>query len=59
MWHQPAAGLAHVDGKKSNALVRVGAVDLQITNAEIDAAVDQCEKLKQPELHILRSGLGH
>jgi adenine-specific DNA-methyltransferase len=50
---EPAAGLAHVDGKKSNALVRVGAVDLPVTNAEIDAAVDQCAKLKQRELHIL------
>ena len=28
-------------------------MDLPITNAEIDAAVDQCAKLKQRELHIL------
>ncbi len=50
---EPANGLAHVDGKKSNALVHVGAVDLPITNAEIDAAVDECATLKQRELHIL------
>ncbi|HET6218643.1 MAG TPA: site-specific DNA-methyltransferase [Acidobacteriaceae bacterium] len=50
---EPANGLAHIDGKKSDALVRVGAVDLPITTAEVDAAVDECAKLKQRELHIL------
>jgi DNA modification methylase len=50
---EPANGLAHVDGKKSNARVRVGPVDLPITNAEVDAAVDECAKSNQRELHIL------
>jgi DNA modification methylase len=50
---EPAAGLAHVNGRKGNALVRVGAVDLPITTEEVDAAVDECAKLKQRELHIL------
>ena len=50
---QPVAGLAQIHGKKSRALVHIGAVDAPVTIAEIDAAVDECAKLKQGELHIL------
>jgi adenine-specific DNA-methyltransferase len=50
---QPVAGLAHLHGKKGKALVHIGAVDAPVTIAEIDAAVDECTKLKQGELHIL------
>jgi adenine-specific DNA-methyltransferase len=50
---EPANGLALIDGTKSSAVVRVGAVDLPITTAEVDATVDECAKLKQRELHIL------
>jgi adenine-specific DNA-methyltransferase len=48
---QPAA--AHIHGKKGNALVHVGAIDAPVTTPEINAAVAECIKLKQRELHIL------
>lgn len=50
---QPVAGLEHLHGKKGRAMVHIGAVDAPVTIAEIDAAVDECVKLKQPELHVL------
>jgi adenine-specific DNA-methyltransferase len=50
---QPVAGLAHLHGKKSRALIHIGAVDAPVTISEIDAAVDECTKLKQGELHVL------
>jgi hypothetical protein len=34
-------------------MVHIGAVDAPVTIAEIDAAVDECSKLKQGELHVL------
>jgi adenine-specific DNA-methyltransferase len=50
---QPVAGMAQVHGKKAKAMVHIGAVDAPVTIAEIDAAVDECAKLKQGELHVL------
>jgi DNA modification methylase len=50
---QPVAGMAHLHGKKSKAMVHIGAVDAPVTIAEIDVAVDECAKLKQGELHVL------
>lgn len=50
---QPVAGLAQLHGKKGKALVHIGAVDAPVTISEIDAAVDECVKLKQGELHVL------
>jgi hypothetical protein len=50
---QPVAGMAHLHGKKGRAMVHTGAVDAPVTIAEIDAAVDECAKLKQGELHVL------
>lgn len=50
---QPLPGLAHLHGKKAKAMVHIGAVDAPVTIAEIDAAVDECAKLKQGELHVL------
>lgn len=38
---QPVAGMAHLHGKKAKAMVHIG------------AAVDECAKLKQGELHVL------
>jgi adenine-specific DNA-methyltransferase len=40
-------------GRKNKALVHVGAVDAAITTADIKAAVDECAKLQQRELHVL------
>ena len=50
---QPVAGMANLHGKKGKAMVHIGAVDAPVTIAEIDAAVDECAKLKQGELHVL------
>jgi adenine-specific DNA-methyltransferase len=50
---QPLAGMEHLHGKKGKAMVHIGAVDAPVTIAEIDAAVDECAKLKQSELHVL------
>ncbi len=50
---QPLPGLMHLQGKKGKALVHIGAVDAPVTIAEIDAAVEECTKLKQSELHVL------
>jgi len=50
---QPLAGMAHLQGKKGKAMVHIGAVDAPVTIAEIDAAVDECARQKQGELHVL------
>ena len=50
---QPVAGMAHLHGKKGKTMIHIGAVDAPVTIAEIDAAVDECAKLKQGELHVL------
>jgi adenine-specific DNA-methyltransferase len=51
---EPLAGVAHVDGTKRNtALVHVGAVDIPMSTEAIEAAVDECAKLQQQELHVL------
>ena len=50
---QPVSGMTYIHGKKNKALVHVGSVDAPVTISEIDAAVDECAKLKQSELHIL------
>lgn len=50
---QPVAGMAHLHGKKGKTMVHIGAVDAPVTISEIDAAVDECAKLKQVELHVL------
>lgn len=50
---QPVAGLAYLHGKKGRAMVHIGAVDAPVTIDEINAALDECVKLKQPELHVL------
>lgn len=50
---QPVAGLAHLHGKTGKAMIHIGAVDAPVTITEIDAAVDECTKLKQKDLHVL------
>ena len=50
---QPVAGMDHLHGKKGRAMIHIGAVDAPVTIAEINAALDECVKVKQPELHIL------
>ncbi len=50
---QPLAGMAHLHGKQGKAMVHIGAVDAPVTIDEIDAAVEECVKIKQGELHVL------
>ena len=50
---QPVAGMAHVHGKKHRAMVHVGAVDAPVTIDEIEQAVEECQRLRQGELHVL------
>lgn len=50
---QPVVGMEHLHGKKGKATIHIGAVDAPVTIAEIDAAVEECAKLKQGELHVL------
>ncbi len=49
----PVAGMAHLHGKKGKAMIHIGAVDAPVTIGEIDAAVDECLKLRQTELQVL------
>lgn len=50
---EPLAGLEHMHGKKGNDVIHVGAVDAPVTIDEINACMDECEAIKQKELHIL------
>ena len=50
---RPVPGLAHLHGQKNKAMVRIGAVDAPVTIGDVDAAVEECLKLKQKELHVL------
>jgi DNA modification methylase len=50
---QPVSGMLHLHGKKGKAVIHIGAVDAPVTIAEIDAAVEECVKLKQGELQVL------
>ena len=50
---QPVAGMQHLHGRKGKAMVHVGAVDAPVTIGEISQALDECERLKQRELHVL------
>ncbi len=50
---QPLAGMMHIHGKRHRAMVHIGAVDAPVTIDEIDQAVDECQRLRQSELHVL------
>jgi hypothetical protein len=50
---EPVAGMTHLHGRKGKAMIHIGAVDAPVTITEIDAAVDECAKLRQSQLHIL------
>lgn len=50
---QPVAGMRHIHGRKASAMVHVGAVDAPVTFAEVEQALDECERVAQKELHIL------
>jgi len=50
---QPVPGLAHLHGKKGQAMVHIGAVGAPVTIDEVSKAVDECVQVRQKELHIL------
>jgi adenine-specific DNA-methyltransferase len=50
---QPVTGMAQLHGKKGRAMVHIGAVDAPVTIADIEAALDECAKLRQVELHVV------
>lgn len=50
---EPISGFTHIHGKKSNALVYVGAVDSPVTIQEVVDAIKECKSQAQTELHIL------
>ena len=50
---RPVPGLTHLHGRKNRAMVHIGAVDAPVTIGEVDAAVDECVRLRQKELHVL------
>ena len=50
---RPLPGLTHLHGQKNRALVHIGAVDAPVTIGDVDAAIDECVKLRQQELHVL------
>lgn len=50
---QPVSGLSHLHGKKARAMIHIGAIDSPVTIDEVSVAIEECVKVKQPELHIL------
>ena len=50
---RPVPGLTYLHGQKGRAMVHIGAVDAPVTIGDVDAAVDECVKLQQKELHVL------
>ena len=50
---EPLPGLMHLHGKRDKAMIHIGAVDAPVTIDEINQAVNECDGLKQPELHVL------
>jgi len=50
---QPISGLSHLHGKKGKAMIHIGAIDSPVTIDEVSLAIEECVKVKQPELHIL------
>jgi adenine-specific DNA-methyltransferase len=49
----PVAGMQHIHGKRSGAVVHVGAVDAPVTISEVIEALDECVATGQHELHVL------
>ena len=45
--------MIHLHGKKSKAMVHIGAVDAPVTISEVDSATEECIRVKQRELHVL------
>lgn len=50
---QPIAGMSFIHGKKGQSMIHIGAIDSPVTIDEVYAAIEECAKTKQPELHVL------
>jgi len=50
---EPFAGSALLHGKKGDAYIHVGSVSSPVTIADIEAAAEECKKLKGKKLHVL------
>ncbi len=50
---EPITGCLWIHGKKGKNLIHVGAVDAPVTLSDIESAIDECKKMKQPSLDIL------
>jgi len=50
---QPVPGLTHLHGRKGRAMVHIGSVDAPVTIDEIGLSIEECSRLKRPELHVL------
>ena len=45
--------MTHLHGKKGRAMIHIGGVDAPVTIDQINAAISECVRLKQTDLHIL------
>lgn len=50
---QPVAGFEFLHGQRGRAMVHIGSVAAPVTIADINAAMDECSKTRQSELHVL------
>ena len=50
---EPISGTQHLHGKKSGAVVHIGAVDAPVTIAEVESALQETVATGQGELHVL------
>jgi hypothetical protein len=50
---EPLSGMQHIHGKKGKAMIHIGAVDAPVTIDEINACIQECQAIKQNELHVL------
>ena len=50
---RPVPGMAHLHGRKGQAMVHVGAVDAPVTISEIQSSVNECLQIDRRHLHVL------
>ena len=50
---EPLPGMQHIHGKKDKATIHIGAVDAPVTIDEINTCIQECQAIKQNELHVL------
>lgn len=50
---RPVPGMAHVHGRRGQAMVHVGAVDAPVTINEIQSSIEECIQINRRHLHVL------